>query len=144
MREKLSKEASSHVTHSSGHVTNSPGHVTDSPGHVIEDGVLSKLQQQNNDLHNIISQMRAEMEAMTEPTNQVAVSYVQYMEQELTELKSKNRDLEVKVQYKPLSSDKRPPPSPSTVPVAREGRQSIEETHKGNSLIVHVWIVVTY
>ncbi len=101
------------------------------PSHVTNDDVISKLQQQNSDLHNVIRQMREELEALTEqePANQISASYVHYMERELAEMKSKNRELEVKIQSKAVSTAK-PPPSPA--PSEREVTQGTQETHRGS------------
>lgn len=104
-------------------MTDTQDHVTEQP----QDEVISQLRQQNSDLHNVIRQMRTELEMITEPTNQISASYVQYMERELQELKSRNRELEVKVQSKQISAEK-PPRSPSVERQTR-GHTTNEKSH---------------
>ena len=93
-----------------------------------KDHVISQLRQQNSDLHNVIRQMREEIETIAEPSNQISASYVHYMEQELTELKLKNRELEVKVQSKQVSSDK-PPRSPSVESKSHVISEDVHRSH---------------
>jgi len=78
-----------------------------------KDHLISQLKQQNSDLHDVIRQMRAELEDIAEPSNPISVSYVQYMEREVQQLKGKNHELESKIQSKLVSAEK-PPRSPST------------------------------
>lgn len=112
-------------------------HVSEDQEAISRDNEIAQLRQQNTDLHNVIRQMRTELETIAEPTNQIAASYVQYMERELQELKSKNRDLEVKVQSKQISTEK-PPRSPSVDKVNKDhvtrekGHVINEETHRSH------------
>lgn len=98
--------------------------MTTTPSHVID-----QLQKQNSELHSVIRQMRTELEELAEPTNQVAASagYIQYMEKELNDLKTRNRDLEeqVKTMGNPPSLDMGKPPRPHSPSVERKHRSHV-------------------
>ena len=112
------------------HVTN---HVTD---HLTQ---LQQLQQQNEELHVVIRQMRQELEHMAHLSvtstgknheqdghNNVlpTTGYVQYMEKELIKVKSENRQLIERLQQsQPMG---KPPPTPT--PSSGQGSPSPPRT----------------
>lgn len=117
-------------------------------GHVIDprDHMIQQLTRQKEELHNVVKQMRREMEQLTElsdqPANETApkpdgrhkedtgmvtTGYVKFLEKELSGLKSENRKLEEKLQ------ESRKPPTPP--PPSRERKTqspSVERRHRGH------------
>ncbi len=100
----------------------SVGHVTDPRDHMIQ-----QLSRQKEELHQVIKQMRQEMEQLTNwsdhgvdgkvhgiseskaDTGLVTTGYVKFLEKELSRLKSENRQLDEKMQER-----KKPPTPPSS------------------------------
>ena len=123
-RELRAKCSQARAEDKDDNVNKSESHVTVTQGHVI-----AQLQKQNTELHSVIRQMRRELEELAEPTSQMATSlgYVQYMEKELNDLKTRNRDLEeqVKTMGKPPSLDMGKPPHPRSPSVERKHRSHV-------------------
>ena len=110
----------------------------------LSDGAVQRLKEQNSELHTVIKQMRVEMEQLTQATHTpgtpdggnpvLTPGYVQYMEREVTQLKSEKNQLQD--QIRELLAAKKPPTprskqSPPPPPPTQSGK-SVEQQHRSH------------